>query len=113
MIIPDSFPMPRPALPQALDGCTCVCHRCPGVRHVSPCCGPGGRRPLVLDKPKPRLKYVVCVRYPDSCWYIARLCFVGENGNYTTLGYGFTLRTRLVAPQQRDAGLIPEVDAHQ
>ena len=28
-------------LPLAIDGCRCICHRKPGVRHFLVCCGPG------------------------------------------------------------------------
>lgn len=33
-------PFEPPAdLPHAVDGCTCACHRTPGVLHCVPCCG--------------------------------------------------------------------------
>lgn len=31
-------------LPKAHDGCTCECHRVPGVYHCVPCCGPSRGR---------------------------------------------------------------------
>lgn len=33
-------------LPQAFNGCTCSCHRVPGVLHVRACCSPTTRNPL-------------------------------------------------------------------
>lgn len=34
-------PPPDPGLPEAHDGCQCLCHRHPGVMHCVPCCYPG------------------------------------------------------------------------
>lgn len=34
-------------LPKAYGGCTCICHREPGVRHIMACCHP---RRLVMCK---------------------------------------------------------------
>ena len=46
--IPPRTPEPRPPedlparpLPRAYGGCTCPCHRTPGMIHVVPCCTPG------------------------------------------------------------------------
>lgn len=33
-------PLPS-GLPRAYGGCTCSCHRMPGVMHIAPCCRPG------------------------------------------------------------------------
>jgi hypothetical protein len=30
---------PNERLPKAYDGCTCSCHRVPGIKHVMACCG--------------------------------------------------------------------------
>ena len=33
-------PLTEENLPPAYGGCTCVCHRQPGVKHCIPCCSP-------------------------------------------------------------------------
>ena len=37
------------ALPKAYGGCTCDCHRGPGVKHVMACCYPGKRSASLLN----------------------------------------------------------------
>jgi hypothetical protein len=36
---------------EAQDGCQCICHRRPGVRHFLPCCGPGSFRSRQKELP--------------------------------------------------------------
>lgn len=111
----------RRTLPQAFDGCACVCHRQPNVVHATACCGPG--LPRLLDKPKPRLKYMVCYRGTEherglfgggdvTRLHLSRL---DHNGSrvYATVGERFTLYTRVVVSEERDAHAIEESRTHQ
>ncbi len=39
----------RGSLPEAFNGCTCSCHRTPGIIHFVACCGPG-KPSLLMDR---------------------------------------------------------------
>jgi len=41
--------VPTQGLPQAYGGCTCSCHRTPGIMHIAACCRPSDdeREPLI------------------------------------------------------------------
>lgn len=43
----------RDDCPRAYDGCTCMCHRTPGAKHVMPCCGPGTPRERLAHQETP------------------------------------------------------------
>lgn len=43
------WPSQHPDCPVAYGGCTCICHRTPGVHHVMPCCAPESNQEPPVD----------------------------------------------------------------